>query len=217
MKIRKGRSSGTVGDEVHVDSKYGQVVRSRARRPWRPTPGRLAVQHNLAKVVNAWRKLTRKQYEAWTAAARKESMKPYPFFSKINGALAAANLPLLMDPPKREKPAPNPVAELEILNRGGVITLRLRVPRAPARHTFVLGSRWCSRGIWTRGNRFAIIGELPAAKGGWSDITDLYVKAFGVPPVGRRVFIRTRQLLNGWQDDFKETCADVPPPEPQRR
>ena len=168
MKIRKGRFSGTIGEEVYVNSKYGQVVRSRPRRPWRPTAGRLAVQHNMVKVVNAWRMLTRKQYDAWTVAARKENMKPYPFFIKINGALAAAKLPLLMDPPKREKLRPNPVGELEILNRGGGITLRLRVPRAPARHTFVLGSPWCSRGIWTRGNRFAVIGELPAAAGGWS-------------------------------------------------
>jgi len=215
MRIRKGRFSGTLGQEVYVDSKYGQVVRSRPRRPWRPTVGRLSVQHNMVMVVNAWRKLTRKQYEAWTAAARKANMNTYPFFSKINGALAAARLPLVMDPPKPEKLRPNPVGELEILNQSGVITLRLRVPRAPAQHTLVLGSRWCSRGIWTRGNKFAIIGELPEPAGGWSDITDLYVKAFGVPPVGRRVFIRTRQLINGWQDDFKETCADVPPPEKQ--
>jgi hypothetical protein len=216
MKIRKGRFSGTIGQEVYVNSKYGQVVRSRSRRPWRPTVGRLGVQHNLGLVVNAWRKLTRKQYDAWTAAARKEHMKTYPFFSKINGALAAAKLPLLMEPPKREKLRPNPVGELEILNRTGVITLRLGVPRAPARHTFVLGSKWRSRGIWTRGNRFATIGELPASARGWSDITDLYVRAFGLPPVGRRVFIRTRQLINGWEDGFKETWADVPPPEQQR-
>jgi hypothetical protein len=168
MKIRKGRFSGRIGEEVYVNSKYGQVVRSRSRRPWRPTAGRLAVQHNLGKVVNAWRNLTPKQFEAWTAAARKEHMKPYPFFSKINGALAAAKLPLLMDPPKREKLRPNSVGELEILNRGGVITLRLRVPRAPAQHTFVLGSKRCRRGIWTRGNKFAIIGELPMATGGRS-------------------------------------------------
>jgi hypothetical protein len=140
------------------------------------------------------------------------SFKFYPFFSKINGAQAAAKLPLFMDPPKREKLKPNPVGELEILNQGGEITLRLRVPRAPAARTYVLGSRWCSRGIWTRGNKFAIICELPAAVRGWSNITDDYVKAFGVPPVGHRVFIRTRQLVNGWQDEFKETCADVPPP-----
>jgi hypothetical protein len=217
MKIRKGRFSGTIGLEVYVDSKYGQVVRSRPRRPWRPTPARLAVQHNLARVVNTWRNLTLKQYQAWAAAARKENMGTYPFFSKINGALAAAKLPLLMDPPKREKLKPNPVGELEILNQGGVITIRLRVPWAPAHQVFVLGSRWCSPAIWTRGNRFTVIGPLPAAEGGWSDITDLYKKAFGVPPVGQRVFIRTRQLLNGWQDDFKETCADVPPPEQQAR
>ena len=95
-------------------------------------------------------------------------MKSYPFFSKINGAQSAAKLPLFMDRPKREKVRPNPVRELEILNRGGVITLRFRVPRVPARHTLVLGSRWRSRDIWTGGNRFAIIGELPTAAGGWS-------------------------------------------------
>ena len=214
MKILKGRFSGTLGHEVYVNSKHGQVVRSRPRR-WRPSPSRLAVQHNLGLVVNAWRNLTRKQHDAWTAAALKEGMRTYSFFSKINGALAAAKLPLLTDPPQRVKLKPNPVGELEILNRSGVITLRLRVPRAPEPHTLVLGSRWCSQGIWTRGNKFAIIGKLPEAAAGWSDITGLYVHAFGTPPVGRRVFIRTRQLLNGWQDEFKETCADVPPPEKQ--
>jgi hypothetical protein len=216
MKIRKGRFSGRLGLEVYVNTKSGQVVRSRSRRPWRATDARLAVQQNLVKVVNAWRELTPKQYGAWTAAARKADMQTYPFFCKINGALAAAKLPLLMDPPKPAKFSPNPVEELEILNRDEVITLRLRVPRAPAEHTFVLGSRWCSRGIWTRGNKFATIGKLSAAVRGWCDITALYVAVFGVPPVGKRVFIRTRQLINGWEDDFKETFADVPPPEKQR-
>ena len=215
MKIRKGRFSGTIGLEVYVDGKHGQVVRSRSRRPWRPTQARLDVQDNLTRVVYAWRDLTPKQYQAWAAAARKENMSAYPFFSKINGALSAAKLPLLMDPPRREKLKPNPVGELEILNLGGEIAIRLRVPRTPSHQVFVLGSRWCSRGIWTRGNRFTVIGPLPAAEGGWSDITDLYVKVFGVPRVGQRVFIRTRQLLNGWQDEFKETHADVPPPEKQ--
>jgi hypothetical protein len=217
MRIRKGRFSGRLGQEVYVNTKYGQVVRSRPSRPWRPSVGRLGVQRNLGLVVSAWRKLTRKQYEAWKAAAKKAKMKAYPFFSKINGAQVAAKLPLFMDPPKREKLKPNPVGDLDILNRSGEITLRLWVPRAPAEHTFVLASRWCSPGIWTRGNKFAIICKLPEAVGGWSYITDFYVKSFGVPPVGHRVFIRTRQLINGWQDGFKETWADVPPPEKPAR
>ena len=215
MKILKGRFSGTIGLEVYVNSKYGQVVRSKSRRTWRATEGRLAVQHNMVKVVDAWRNLTRKQYEAWTVAALKEGMTAYALFSKINGALSAAKLPLFMEPPKPVKLRPNPVGDLEILNLGEAITLRLWVPSEPAGRTFVLGSRWCSRGIWTRGNKFAIIGELPKAVRGWSIITDDYVKAFGVPPVGSRIFIRTRQLINGWQDEFKETCADVPPPAKQ--
>jgi hypothetical protein len=95
-------------------------------------------------------------------------MRTYPFFTKINGALATAEQPLFMDPPQRVELKPNPVGDLDILNRSGVITFRLRVPRAPARHTFVLGSRGCSRGIWTRGNRFDIIGEQPTAAGGES-------------------------------------------------
>jgi hypothetical protein len=74
MRIRKGRFSGTLAQEVYVNSKYGQVVRSRPRRPWRPTVGRLDVQHNMGMVVSAWRNLTRKQYDAWTAAARKAKL-----------------------------------------------------------------------------------------------------------------------------------------------
>jgi hypothetical protein len=96
-----------------------------------------------------------------------EGRQTYPFFSKINGAESAAKLPLSLDPPKHEKVRPNPVGELEILNRAGVITLRLRVPRAPARQTFVLGSKRCSHRIRTRGITFANIGELPTAAGGW--------------------------------------------------
>jgi hypothetical protein len=63
MEILKGRFSGTLGHEVYVNTKHGQVVRSRPRR-WRPTLRRLAVQHNMDLVVNAWRNLTRKQHDA---------------------------------------------------------------------------------------------------------------------------------------------------------
>jgi hypothetical protein len=130
-------------------------------------------------------------------ATLSRNLKAYPFFCKSSGAQATAKLPLVMDPPKPVKLRPNQVGALEILNQGGVIMLRLRVPRAPAQHLFVLSSPWCSRGIWTQGNKFATIGEQPEPAEGWSGITDLYVKASGVPPVGQRVFIRTRQLLNG--------------------
>ena len=46
----------------------------------------------------------------------------------------------------------------------------------------------------------------------WSDITPLYVAWYGVPPVGRAVWIRTRQHIDGWNDLPKTTSDIVPAP-----
>jgi hypothetical protein len=51
MKTRKGRFSGKIGNEVYVNSKYGQVVRSRPGRAGR-------AKENLPIVASAWRSLT---------------------------------------------------------------------------------------------------------------------------------------------------------------
>jgi hypothetical protein len=57
---------------------------------------------------------------------------------------------------------------------------------------------------------YVILGLLPAPKRGVSNIRSPYVKRFGVPSPGQRVFIRTRQLINGWEDEPKEINALVP-------
>ena len=213
MKVRRGKFSGAVGNEVYVSTKQGQVVRSRPRRPPRATADRLRAQSNLGRVASVWRTLTDQQFAAWAAAAKREKMLPYRLFFKINGTLAAYGQPLVMDPPKREKLQRNPVGDLDIRNRGGATALRLKVPEAPAKFTFVFGIRWCSRGISTPRSNGVLLGRLPEAVGGWSEITELYVKKFGPPPVGSRVFIWTRQVINGRKDALKRTQADVPPRE----
>ena len=213
MKVRRGKFSGAIGNEVYVSTKQGQVVRSRPRRAPRATAGRERARANLGGVASVWRTLSDQQFAAWAAAAKKEGMHPYRFFCQINGTLAAYGQPRLLNPPKRERLRPNPVEALEIRNRRGVITLRLRVPEAPAESTFVFGVRWCSRGISVPRSNGVLLGRLPQALRGWSEITDLYVNKFGQPPPGSRVFIWTRQILNGRKDALKPTCADVPPPE----
>jgi hypothetical protein len=160
-----------------------------------------------------WRTLTDQQFAAWAAAGKREKMKPYRLFCKINGTLAAYGQPLVMDPPKREKLQRNPVGALDIRNQGVAIALRLRVPEAPAKFTFVFGVRWCSRGISVPRSNGVLLGRLPEAVRGWSDITDLYVKKYGRPPAGSRIFIWTRQVINGRKDALKRTYANVPPPE----
>jgi hypothetical protein len=57
---------------------------------------------------------------------------------------------------------------------------------------------------------YCILGPLPRPDRGVSTITSLYRKRFGLPSPGERVFIRTRQLIEGWEDEPKETNALVP-------
>jgi hypothetical protein len=213
MKVRRGKFSGAIGNEVYVNTKQGQVVRSRPRRTPRPTDDRLRARANLGDVASLWRTLSNQRFAAWAAAARKEGMLPYRFFCQINGTLRAYGQPLVLDPPKRERLRSNPVEALEIRNQRGVTMLRLRVPEPPAEFTFVFGVRWCSRGISVPRSNGVLLGRLPQAVRGWCEITDLYVKKFGQPPLGSRVFIWTRQVLNGRKDALKMTFADVPPPE----
>jgi hypothetical protein len=213
MKVRRGKFSGAIGNEVYVNTKQGQVVRSRPRSSPRATNDRLRARRNLGRVASVWRTLSNEQFAAWAAAAKKEGMLPYRFFCKINGTLAAYGQPWVLDPPKRARLRPNPVDALEILNQGGATTLKLRVPEAPAQFTFVFGVRWCSRGISVPRTNGVLLCRLPDAVQGWSDITDFYVKKFGQPKAGSRVFIWTRQVVNGRKDALKRTYADVPPPE----
>src|ERR1035437_5087905 len=186
MKVRRGKFSGTAANEVYVNTKQGQALRSRPSRPPRATNDRLRARRNLGRVASVWHTLTDPQFAAWAVAAKKEKMLPYRLFCKINGTLAAYGQPLVMDPPKREKLQPNPVGALQVRNRGGAIALRLRVPEAPAKFTFVFGVRCCSRGISVPRSNGVLLGRLPEAVRGWSEITDLYVKKYGQPPAGSR-------------------------------
>ena len=58
--------------------------------------------------------------------------------------------------------------------------------------------------------KFVRIGLLPAPKRGMCDITKLYVAKFGVPPVGKKVFIRIQQMNDYSGSVFYTTSAVVP-------
>ena len=114
-----------------------------------------------------------------------------------------------MTPPERPTFDANPVGAVVATNTGGVPELKLSVPSAPSATVLVLATRPRSAGV-SFAKHFTILGVLPAAEAGYSNITDLYVARYGVPPAGTRIFIRTRQLLNGWKDAPKQTSVIVP-------
>jgi hypothetical protein len=211
--------SGKVGTTVNVNTRYGQIQRQYVKPRDPKTPAQMMIRSNLARVSARWRVLTEEQRQAWTAGGRDAEtqrrlgrstyLTGSQFFNKINCARVAIGLEQLDDPPEVPGFAENPVGELSITNSRGAIALKLSVPSEPAEHTLVLGAAPCSAGR-SSARHFVFLGFLPEPTRAASDISDLYVARFGVPPVGTKVFIRTQQHIDGWDDLPKQTSAIVP-------
>jgi hypothetical protein len=167
-----------------------------------------------------WKTLNKAQNATWntdtqdtrsrTRLNKNYSLPGYLVFVKVNTILATQGLPPVLTQPKRETFPANPVGELVATNTGGVPELKLSVPTTPDTDIVVFGAAPRSAGV-SFVNHFVILGRLPAAEAGYSHITKLYIDRFGVPPVGTRVFIRTRQMRDGWVDLPLQTDAIVPP------
>jgi hypothetical protein len=202
MIIRDIPQSGKFGNAVSLKSRYGQSRRPLVLPTDTRTPAQLRVRSTLGRVASRWRALTDAQRAAWTAAARDVASRRrlgqsgpltgFLLFTKINCALAAIGLQQVVDPPQRPNFNANPVGPLTITNTDGVIDLKLSVPGTPAQQIVVLGYPPCSAGV-SFARDFTILGLLPPPVAGFSTITDFYRAKYGVPPIGTRVFIRTRQ------------------------
>jgi hypothetical protein len=94
---------------------------------------------------------------------------------------------------------------------GDGVALKLGVSGLPAKDIMVFASPPSKAG-WQYCGDYRFLGLLPLPVKGWSDITRLYFKKFGVPPPHTRVFIRTWQQVDGWEDrgQMQLTNALVP-------
>ena len=211
--------SGKVGPVVNVMTKWGQVERllSIPRNPQEFEQQQ--VRANFQIVTRRWSLLTAEQRAAWRVASvdshtttrlgRQVPLNPYNYYCRINFCRLDLQLSFFDLPPVVPSFGPNCVEELVITNNGGLITLKLRVPRLPTEYTVLQGAAPCSPGV-SCVQHFPNLGFLSAPVDGWSDITALYVAWYGVPPAGSAIWIRTRQHIDGWNDLPKTTSAIVP-------
>jgi hypothetical protein len=221
MKILDIPQSGRCGTFVSLRTRYGQVRRRYAVSRKSPSPAQLRTRATFGRIRALWRTLTEDQRASWTTGNQNTSSEPrlgksyrlpgYLVFMKVNAALAYQGLDPVLTRSERPKFTANPVAELVVANSGGVIDLKLSVPSAPVTDILVLATHPRSAGV-TFAKHFTILGRLPAAEAGYSNITKLYVDRYGAPPAGMKVFIRTRQVSNGWGDFPIQTTAIVPKP-----
>jgi hypothetical protein len=219
MKIKDVPQSGHLGTFITFKNRFGQFRRPYVVPANPRTPAQVRVRSQFGRASARWRTLTEEQRAAWTTFASQNKSRArlgqsgaltgLQLFVKINNNLASLGLPPVSDPPDYPKFGKNPVGALTITNTGDVLALKLAVPTAPIRHTLVWGTAPGSAGATFPG-RFVFLGLLPEPVAGVSDITELYVARYGIPPVGTRVFIQTVQQINGWQDAPKRTTAVVP-------
>lgn len=224
MKTIDVPSSGALGKIVASRNHYGPYTRRRTRprkrrRTIRSTPAQARTQAEKRAVAKALAALSDEQIQAWVRASedvlsRTCLGKRWPitwqaYFHKVNDPRAGFGQEVLLDPPPRGHFGRNPVGQLIITNVGGEITLELEVSEPPTADIMVFGSKPCRRTV-LKCFQCPRIGPLPAPVGGLSDITEQYVAKHGKPQAGQRVFIRTKQYLDGPEDLFQETSAVVP-------
>ena len=220
MKILSEPSSGKLGNRVAFVSRYGQSqrelvvprnTRSTARDQMRAAFGRLSRAWSTA--------LTDAQRDAWCEAGSKVQsarrlgssgpLTGQQLFQGINSVRARVGLGMLLLPPDPVVFGPNPVGQLTITNTEDGLRLLLNISGPLAEDVMVLAEAPCNAGRRKRRN-VSYLGLLPSPQDGRSDITALYLARFGVPRLGQRIFVVTRQQKNGWEAVEHETSAIVP-------
>jgi hypothetical protein len=219
MKTPKGPQSGKRGKVVASRNHFGSYEREHTSPKKDRTPAQQRTTAGFGVISKVWSQLTEAQRLAWMAEARHSksrsrlgesySLTGQTYFMRVNNLRAGFGLGPLTDPPPRGQHIPNPVRALIITNQGGRIALKLELAEPPLGDIMVFGAAPCSAGAY-RCFKCLRLGPLPAPVGRLSEITSLYVKRHGVPPVGKRVFIRIRPQDDGPRDRYLELHAVVP-------
>ena len=219
MKILDIPQSGKRGLNVSQAGQFGQVSRALAIPSNPRTAAQMSVRAILSRVAARWRSLEEIQRAAWVAAAKEArsttrlgqngALSGFLLFTKINCTLVQFGQEQVDAPPAQPLFPDLAAQNLVITNTAGVIALKLTCPGDPGTNTIVRGSAPVSQGRETCDD-FRVLGTCPVPAAGASDITSLYTARHGVPPVGKKVYVRVNQIVDGWESLPTTFSAIVP-------
>ena len=222
MKTLYEPESGVHGEVVARRNHYGQHLRKRGHPRKRLTVARYQPDTAMRIVAEAWNKLPDEQGDRWyVAGPQVPSRKVFGKAGRLDGRgfFFKANLPrarlgqeLLLEPPAQAGFGRNPAVAFTIINDKWDFAMELTLSRVPTEEIMLWASPPCNAGK-RRNWDYRVLGLLPTPVEGANNFRRLYVKRFGVPPVGQRVFVRVRQQTNGWRGEPWEGSAVVPPSE----
>jgi hypothetical protein len=222
MRTLDGPQVGAHGEIVASRNHYGQHLRKKGHPKKRLTEARAQSDTAMRIVAEAWNNLTDEQRDRWYVAgpyvpSRKVFGKTgrldgRGFFFKANLSRARFGQELVLEPLAQAAFGRNPAAAFTITNDKWDFAMELTLARAPTEEIMLWASPPCNAGK-KRNWDYRVLGLLPRPVEGANNFRRLYVKRFGVPPAGKRVFVRVRQQTNGWRGDPWEASAVVPPRE----
>jgi hypothetical protein len=212
---------GSIGPQVYLVGRFGQVVRQRVVPANPNTAAQRLTRGFLRTQAKAWDTILPAQRIAWNTAAKDWQSKTRlgmhgpltgeEFFIRINCNLQLLGEDAVKDPPALPAIGDNALTVFTITNTGGVIALKFTAPTAVDPATILMASPPVRQGI-TRQPELYFIGCAPAAVTGVSTITGLYTTKFGAPPVGRKVFITAHVQTDGYPGPTTAWAAIVPGP-----
>jgi hypothetical protein len=219
MKILDIPQAGKRGLTVSQKGRNGLVSRTLAIPANPQTDAQLRVRSFLTMVAAKWATLTQAERDAWTAEASEHRSKARvgqsgtlsgsQLYTKINCSLLIVGNDVVSVPPAAPVFDLLPVTGLVISNANNVITLKLTSTDAPPEGTMLWGSKAVSQGQ-NVGRNPRYLGTLGTPNNGAIDITAPYTTRYGAPGVGKKVFVRVIQNINGWEDVPRQFWAIVP-------
>ena len=219
MKVAKQAYSGKFGSVVEWIGRNG-IIRRRHFIPRNPrTPAQMEVRRLVAGVSRRFSDLTDQQIQAWNEAAagyhsavrlrQSGPLTGLQLFMKLNCKLGLLGLPPLdTPPPPPDFPELTPEA-LVITNVGGSKRVLLACSGDTGQYTVLRASRPVNCGV-RRCLQFRFLGLCPSPVDGFADITARYTALFGLPPVGKRIFVRATVMVDGCESEAREFTARVP-------
>jgi len=212
-------SPGKRGLNVSQAGHFGQISRALAIPSNPRTPAQMTTGGILTRVSARWRALHENQRAAWMAAAKEAksnsrlgqsgTLSGFLLFTKIICTLAQFGQAQVDAPPEHPLFPDLAAQNLVITNTAGVIALRLTCPTDPGENTIVRGSAPVSQGRGSNAS-FRILCMCPPPVAVSADITGFYTARYGVPTVGKKVFVRVNQFVDGWEDLPVTFSAIVP-------
>jgi hypothetical protein len=209
MKIIDVPQTGKLGLTVTYPSRTGLIRRSWVVPANPQTADQLLVRSRLATQAAAYDALTEAQQNAWIAAAAQQQTRPtlgqsgpmtgLQLFVKVNANLAAVGEPAVTTPPDRPTFDANVAQSLELTNPGGVVAIKLVCSGTSDAFNLVWACAPQNSGT-RRAAGWRYLGELPEVVAGKADLTSLYTDKFGAPAVGDRLFVKSVQMQDGYQD-----------------